>query len=556
MKPRYLAPLALVCLLTPVPALAEEPLDWEMVNRIRDEGFNRSQVMATLEHMTDVIGPRLTGSPGARAANEWTRDKLTEWGLENARLEAWGPFGRGWSFSRVSVQMLSPRQVTLMAVPQAWTPGTGRKPARGKAIEIEVEKEEDLAEYAGKLKGKIVFLGDGRAIEPQEGPLSERFSQERLEEITAFDMPDPSALRKFLKRRLEEQQFRKALNEFLEEEKAAATVVISSRDYGILRVGGAGSRQPGESVGVPSVAMTAETYNWILRLLEDGTEVELEIEVAARFHDDDLMAYNTLAEIPGTDKADEIVMVGAHLDSWHAGTGSNDNGAGCAVAMEAVRILKALGVAPRRTIRVGLWTGEEQGLLGSLAHVESLYASRPEPEDPEERKRPSYTWTKRWPITVQPAHEEFSVYFNLDNGSGKIRGIYTQGNAAAGPIFRRWLEPFHDLGADTVTNNDTRGTDHLSFDSYGLPGFQFIQDWLDYFTATHHTNLDVFDHARADDLKQASVIMASFLYHAAVRDERFPREPMPQEPPPAAEEDDDEQDAEDSRRLAPPGVRH
>ena len=554
MSCRQLAPLALVCLLTAQPASAEEPIDWQMVNRIRDEGFNRSQVMPTLEHLTDVIGPRLTGSPGARAANEWTRDKLTEWGLEDARLEPWGPFGRGWSFSRVSVHMLAPRQTPLLAVPQAWTPGTGGQPVRGAAIHVTLEEEEDFAEYEGELEGKIVLLSEARKIEPAEGPVFERFSDQRLDEITAFDLPKPGALRKFIEERMKHQAFQKALNEFLEEEKAAATVVISSRDYGILRVGGAGSRQPDESAGVPSVAMAAESYNWVLRLLEHDTPVELEIEVAAQFHDDDLMAYNTLAEIPGADKAEKIVMVGAHLDSWHAGTGSNDNGAGSAVAMEAVRILRALGVEPRRTIRIGLWTGEEQGLRGSFAHVESLYASRPEPTDPEEKKRPSYTWAKQWPITVKPAHEDLSVYFNLDNGSGKIRGIYTQANAAAGPIFRRWLEPFHDLGADTVTNNDTRGTDHLAFDAYGLPGFQFIQDGLDYSTATHHTNLDVFDHARADDLKQASVIMASFLYHAAMREERFPREPMPQEPP--ADEELDHEESQAPKQMAPPGVSH
>ena len=554
MSHRNLFVSAFACLLAALPAAAAEPIDWQMVNRIRDEGFNRSQVMATLEHLTDVIGPRLTGSPAARAANEWTRDRLAEWGLADAHLEAWGPFGRGWSFSRSSVHMLEPRQLPLMALPRAWTPGT-RRPVRGEVVLVEAKEEPDLGEYKGKLKGKIVFLGEGREIDPPEGMLFRRFSDERLEELVAFDMPDPAAGRRWIKRRLKEEEFGKALNEFLVEEKALASVVISSRDYGILRVHSGGSREPGESVGVPSVAMAAESYNWILRLLEDDVPVRLEIEVGAAFHDDDLMAYNTIAEIPGTDKADEIVMVGAHLDSWHAGSGSNDNGAGSVVAMEAVRILEALGVEPRRTIRIGLWTGEEQGLRGSLAHVEGLYASRPEPEDPEEKKRPSYTWTKRWPITVKPAHESFSAYFNLDNGSGRIRGIYTQGNAAARPIFERWLEPFHDLGADTVTNNDTRGTDHQSFDSYGLPGFQFIQDWLDYFTATHHTNLDVFDHARADDLKQASVIMASFLYHAAMRDERFPREPMPQEPPAAEKEEEDDEESGGRQRMAPPGVR-
>ena len=552
MTRRFTQPLALACLLNAAAATAEEPIDWDAVNRIRDEGFIRSRVMEVLEHMTDHIGPRLTGSPAAREANEWTRDKLTEWGMENARLEPWGPFGRGWSFSRASAHMLAPRQTPLMVVPRAWTPGTGRKPARGQAIKVKLEEEKDLAEQEGKLEGKILFLSDARPIEAPEGPIFHRYSDERLEEITEFRIPDPRGGGRWLEERAKREKFRKALNEFLEKEKVAATVVISSRDYGILRVGGAGSREPGESVGVPSVAMAAESYNHVLRLLEDDVEVELEIEVAARFYDDDPMAYNTLAEIPGTDKADEIVLVGAHLDSWHAGTGSNDNAAGCAVAMEALRILQAIGAEPRRTIRIGLWMGEEQGLRGSLAHVESLYASRPEPEDPEEKKRPSYTWTERWPITVKPAHEQFSVYFNLDNGSGKIRGIYTQGNVAAAPIFERWLEPFGDLGAGTVTNNDTRGTDHQSFQGYGLPGFQFIQDGLDYMSATHHTNLDVFDHARADDLKQASVIMASFLYHAAMREDRFPREPMPQEPPAQEEdEDEDESDGDGERSTGP-----
>ncbi len=547
MKRPILVLAASACLLaTAGMAADDEPIDWQMVNRIRDEGFRRSRVMETLEHLADVIGPRLTGSPEARTANEWTRDKLAEWGLANARLEPWGPFGRGWSYSRAAVHMLAPRSVPLPALPSAWAPGTGRqgngKPVRGGAMKIKLEKEEEFEQHRGKLAGKILLLGDARPIEPPEGKLFNRYSDEELEGLVPFKLPDPSRAGRWRQRGLERRKFQKALNEFLVEEKVVATVSPSSRDYGILRVHSAGSREPGESVGVPAVVMAAEPYNWLLRLLDDGGGVELEIAVAARFHDDDLMAYNTLAEIPGGDKADEVVMVGAHLDSWHAGTGSNDNAAGCAVAMEAVRILQALGVEPRRTIRIGLWTGEEQGLRGSLAHVESLYAHRPEPEDPAERKLPSYLWEKQWPITTTPAHERFSAYFNLDNGSGKIRGIYTQGNAAVAPIFRRWLEPFHDLGADTVTNNNTSGTDHQSFDRYGLPGFQFIQDWLDYFTATHHTNIDVFDHARADDLRQASVVMASFLYHAAMRDELLPRKPMPREPPAGEEEEEEEEE--------------
>ncbi len=524
-----LVALALLSALLPVALVAKEPIDWEMVNRIRDEGFERSQVMDTLSHLTDIIGPRLTGSPAMVRANQWTRDKLADWGLENAHLEAWGPFGRGWSFSRTSVHVLKPRATPLIALPKAWTPSTAG-PIRGPAMKFAVESEEDFEEYKGKLEGEIVFLAEAREIEAAAKPEFLRYSGEELAELESFKIrTGPRG--EWRERSLKRRKLRQALNEFLVEEKALAAVDISSRDGGLVRVGAGGSWEPDESVGVPTVVLAAEHYNWILRLLEDEHEVELEIEVETRFHDQDTMAYDTIAEIPGSDKRDEIVMAGGHLDSWHPGAGSNDNAAGCAVAMEAVRILKTLGVRPRRTIRIGLWSGEEQGLLGSLAHVERHYATRPEPEDPEQKKLPAYLRGEQFPITVKPAHQRFSAYFNVDNGSGKIRGIYTQGNAAVRPIFEAWLEPFHDLGADTVTNRDTRGTDHQSFDRVGLPGFQFIQDRLDYSTRTHHTNMDVLDHAREEDLMQASVVLASFVYHAAMRDEKLPRKPMPQKPP-------------------------
>lgn len=523
-------------LLAPVAVGGEEAVDWEVVNRIRDEGFHRSQVMETLEHLTDVIGPRLTGSPGARTSSEWTRAKMEEWGLANAHLEEFGPFGRGWSFSRASVHMLRPRAMPLAALPVAWTPGT-KRPVKGEAMRFEVESEEDFEEYRGKLKGKILFTSEPREIGTADEPDFVRYAPEELAKMTEFVIPGERS--RWRKRAWKRWRLRKALNEFLVEEKAAAVVRISSRDAGILRVTGGGSREPDENPGVPAVAMAAESYNWIVRQLDDEQTVELEIDVRARFHDDDLMSYNTIAELPGTDLADELVIVGAHLDSWHAGTGSNDNAAGCVVAMEAARILKAIGVAPRRTIRVGLWMGEEQGLLGARAHVDRHFATRPESDDPDEQDLPAWMRTPGWPIETKPGHEKFSAYFNLDNGSGKIRGIYTQENAAVRPIFEAWLEPFHDLGATTVTNRNTGGTDHLAFDAVGLPGFQFIQDELDYSSRTHHSNLDVFDHAQEDDLKQASVVMASFLYHAAMRDDRLPRKPMPQKPPEKEEEDDE-----------------
>ena len=311
-----------------------------------------------------------------------------------------------------------------------------------------------------------------------------------------------------------------------------ATVEVSERDGGIVRVGGGGSREPGEDPGVTGLVMAAEHYNRVARLLERKTEVELEIDVEARFHDEDRMAYNTIAEIPGTDRKAEIVLVGAHLDSWHAGTGATDNASGSAVVMEAVRILKALDLKPRRTIRIGLWAGEEQGLLGSRAYVTEHLASRPEPK-PEEADVPSFVRRETGPLTLKPDHARFAAYFNLDNGTGRIRGIYAQQNAAAKPIFDAWLEPFHDLGAKTVTLRNTGGTDHLPFDAVGLPGFQFIQDPGDYFTRTHHTHMDVYDRIQREDLMQASVVMAAFAYNAAMRDELFPRKPLPKDAQPA-----------------------
>ncbi len=523
----WLTIVALGAALSGTTLLAQESVDWETLALIRNEGFEHSEVSETLRALADDVGPRLTGSPGMLEANRFTRDRLEEWGLENARLEAWGPFGRGWSFTRTSVHLITPRGTPLSALPKAWTPGTDG-PVRGVAMKLKLEDEDDLEEWSGKLKGKILLVSDARMPDDAEGAEFRRYSDEELEERVEF--PIPSGRRPNYRDRARKRwEFGKKLNQFLVDEGVVATVDISSRDAGIVRVGAGGSREPGESTGVTALVMASEHYNWLLRMLEDGEEVEIEVEVSAQFHDEDLMSYNTLAEIPGTDKRDELVMVGAHLDSWHAGAGSNDNGAGVAVAMEAVRILEAIGVQPRRTIRIGLWSGEEQGLLGSRAYVAQQFARRPEPDN-EDTGLPRWLQEETWPIDYKPAHERFQAYFNLDNGSGRIRGIYTQSNAALVPIFEAWLEPFHDLGASTITNRNTGGTDHQAFDAVGLPGFQFIQDSLDYSSRTHHTHLDHFDHARIDDLKQASVIMASFVYLAAMREQQLPRKPKPREP--------------------------
>jgi carboxypeptidase Q len=525
--------LVVAVLLAAATAFAEEPVDLTAVNRIRDEGFNNSKVMETLAQLTDVLGPRLTGSPNLKRAGEWARQQLADWGLADARLESWGPFGRGWSFERSSVHMLAPSTVPLIALPKAWTPGTER-PVRAGALRVKLESQADLDRVRGTLAGKVLFLDEARDLKRPETPLFRRYTPEALEDLARWEAgpgrrggPPPdreTALRRF--------RFQRTLREFLKTENALATVEASERDGGVVRVGAGGSRQAGEEPGVTALVMAAEHYNRVLRLLERGTPVELEVDVRARFHDEDPMAYNTVAEIPGTDRRGEVVMLGAHLDSWHAGTGATDNAAGSAVVMEAARILRALEVRPRRTIRVALWTGEEQGLLGSRAYVREHFGARPEPTDAAERSLPSYLRRDRGPLALKPAHARLSAYFNLDNGTGRIRGIYTQQNAAALPLFEAWLEPFADLGATTVTNRSTGGTDHLPFDAVGLPGFQFIQDEADYSTRTHHTNMDVYDRLQKDDMMQASVIMASFVYHAAMREERFPRKPLPREPGP------------------------
>jgi len=511
---------------------AAEPVDLDMVSRIRDEGFNRSKVMETAGHLTDRIGPRLTNSPQAREAAEWTRSRMAEWGLANAHVEKWGPFGRGWSYEHAAVRVVSPIATPLVVVPKAWTPGTDGA-VRGPVLKLKVEKEADLDSFKGKLAGRVLLVSDPREIQDLDKPLVDRYTTQELEDLKVYG-PErrrsegvPTDREGWVRR----VRLRKRLRSFYKEEGVLATLEASDRERGIVRVSGGGSREAGEDPGVPALVVAAEHYNRLARMADAGREVIVEVDVRARFHDDDPMGENTIAEIPGTDRRGEVVMIGAHLDSWHGGTGATDNAAGVAVTMEAMRILQALGVRPRRTIRIGLWTGEEQGLFGSRGYVTQHFGSRPEPTG-EEKELPSYIRKSLGPLTVKPDHAKLSAYFNIDNGTGKIRGIYTQQNVAAVPIFEAWLRPFADLGATTITNRDTSGTDHQAFDRVGLPGFQFIQDDTEYSTVTHHTNMDVYDRLQPEDLKQASVIMASFAYHAAMRDAMLPRKAPPRDPVP------------------------
>ncbi len=526
--------LSLVCVSVVYSQSSQEKVDLETITRIRYEGFHNSKVMDLASGLMDSIGERLTGSPNMKRANEWTRDKLTEFGLSTAHLEAWGPFGRGWANQYVNVRMTAPDITPLIVYAKAWTPGTNGV-VSGKCVRANIEDKKDFDKYRGKLAGMIVIFGPNAEVKPITELPYERLTDDALAKIGEYQIPGerpPFRMSEIMRRR----QFMKDLNQFFADEKVLA-VIDHSRGTGgggTVFVQSGGSYKPGETTTVPQLTMASEHWNRIARLLDQKKEVSLELNVANTFYDDDPMQYDTIAEIPGTDKKDEIVMLGAHLDSWHAGTGATDNGAGSIVMMEAVRILKALDIKPRRTIRIGLWSGEEEGLLGSQGYVEKHFGSRPAMDDPNMKGMPTLLRRDAGPVTVKPEQAKVAAYFNVDNGTGKIRGVYLQENEAVAPIFESWMRPFKDLGMTTLTMRNTGGTDHLSFDAVGIPGFQFIQDPIEYETRTHHSNMDVYDRLQPEDLKQISVIVASFVYDAAMRDQMLPRKPiegpLPKEP--------------------------
>jgi hypothetical protein len=531
------------------------------IQRIKDEGMNRSQVMTTLSYLSDVIGPRLTASPGMKRANEWTRDQLTKWGLQNAHLEPWGPFGRGWTLKKFSAQVVEPLAIPLIAYPKAWSPGLNG-PLTAEVVYVDARTEADLAKFKGKLNGKIVMTAPVRDVAAHFDAQGTRMNEKDL--LALADAPEPrqnTGRQNFGNN----PNFRNAaqLNtlkmRMFQDEGAAMLIDPSRGDGGTIFVQSAavvqpptapGATPPGRGMGpydksapkvMPQMVLSIEHYNRIVRILQAGQAVKMNVDLAVEYQDADLMGYNTVAEIPGTDLKDEVVMLGGHMDSWHSGTGATDNAAGVAVAMEAVRIIQTLGLKPRRTIRVALWSGEEQGLLGSRAYVAEHFGSMQNPAtsaapatgganmagngngngNGAAQSRPAATLVRK------ADYDKLSAYFNLDNGTGRIRGVYLQGNEGVRSLFRQWLAPFKDMGANTLTISNTGGTDHLAFDGIGLPGFQFIQDEIEYDTRTHHSNQDVFDRIQADDMKQASIIMAAFVYNTAMRDEKLPRKPAP-----------------------------
>jgi hypothetical protein len=551
------------------PAAAVYNAPKEVLDKIRDEGMTRSQVMQILSYMSDVIGPRLTASPGAKRANEWTRDKMTSFGLVNAHLEPFA-FGRGWTLKRFSAMVDGPTAFPLMAYPKAWSPGTdtlfpaptapapakGKKTApvapantstayTGEVVRFTATNVAELEQYKGKLKGKIVLLGPLREIKAHLDPEGKRYTDKELLDLA--DAPDPASIQRPAGRPAgapanfaQAQQFNSARMRFLADEGAAILIDAGRGDGGTFFVQGAAAVQPPPPAagGQPSppvrvydkganvpiqITAAGEQFNRLARMVDAGEKVTMTVDLAVEFNDADTNSYNTIAEIPGTDLKDEVVMLGGHLDSWHGGTGATDNAAGCAVMMEAVRIIQALGLKPRRTIRVGLWTGEEQGLLGSRAYVKQHLGYLGDGSTPAFGGGGGGQNAAAQKLTALPEYEKFSAYFNIDNGTGKVRGVYMQGNNEVRPIFRSWLTPFRDLGAQTLSLSNTGGTDHLSFDAIGLPGFQFIQDPLEYDTRTHHSNMDVFDRIQGDDMKQMAVILASFVYQTAMMDGKMPR---------------------------------
>ncbi len=507
--------------------------DLDIANKIRSEGFYNSEVMHTLQHLTDKIGPRLSGSPQMKEANNWTLQQLKKMGLKNAHLEGF-EFGRGWSHDSASIELTQPRQVSLHGIPPGWTYGTNGR-IEGDVVILDAVTKGELENYRGKLAGKIVMMGDQISMKPPSKKVFKRHDSKALKTMKKFDVGrrasheswiTPASRDTYMQR----YKFRKVLNAFLKTEKVIGVIYPSRRQGGLINIYGK-NHKVGMTFPVPAMVIEAEQYNFLSRLIEDGEKPRIAMNISAQFHDKDTKAYNTIAEIPGSDKNPEVVMLGAHLDSWHASDGAVDNGAGVAVTMEALRILKAIGFEPKRTVRIALWSGEEQGLYGSRAYVAKHFASRPKPDTAEERALPSYLWrSKGWPIKPKKEFEKLSVYFNMDNGSGRFRGIYTEGNVAVKPIFSGWFSPYSDLSAGTVTNKSTGGTDHESFDDVGLPGFQFVQDPLDYSARLHHTHIDSYDHLVENDLKQAAVIMAGFVYKAAMADDRMPRKPMPKLP--------------------------
>jgi carboxypeptidase Q len=507
MKRPYGAILLSLLFFQTISRAQKEQIDTALMNRIRIEGLQHSQVRSIATHLMDWSGPRLTNSPGFKRAANWAIDAFRQWGMVNAQLEPWGEFGYGWEVEKSYLAFKLPYYESIIAYAKPWS---GSTPGLVTAPVFLLDKEDSayILQNAGNIKGKIVlYKKPDSVLRSAFKAYASRYSDSALLHLTDQYMITAGMLDYYLPIVSKSLRAKKML-------QAAGAVALLDFDEigrdGTVFVDGFGGYRKSDQPAIPELVLSKEAILKMERLLEDGNEVRLEMEVRTKLYGDDLKGYNVLAEIPGSDQRlkEELVMLGGPLDSWQSATGATDNGAGCIVMMEAVRILQTLGIKPRRTIRIALWSGEEQGLLGSFNYIKNHFGN---------------------PATMKlmPAQQKISVYFNLDNGTGKIRGIYDQGNEAVHPLFNEWLRPFADLGASTVTSHSTGATDHLSFDAVGIPGFQFVQDPIEYETRTHHSNMDTYDHLMLDDLKQAAVIVAAFIYQAATLSDKLPRKPLP-----------------------------
>jgi len=488
-------------------AFAQEKIDSIAVEKIRKEGLENSKVEEIAFELIDKAGPRLTNSKGYENAANYAVKQLTDWGLTNAKTESWGEFGRGWEIEKSYVAMTKPYYMAFVAVPKAWTESTNGE-ISGKVMFLEVKTEEDFAKYKGKLKGAIVAIKPSGNQDPTFKADALRYTEEELNDMA--NPEEASSRRRYTPEQMAEYKARRALQgkikDFLKEEGVALVINGVRGSHGTLFTSSPKEWKTDTPKGIAELEMMPEHANLMARLFENGVEVEIEAEVRTSFRTEDLNGYNVIAEIEGSDPTlkSEVVMLGGHLDSWHGATGATDNAAGCIVMMEAVRILKATGLQPKRTVRIALWGGEEQGIHGSRNYVKNHFGNE---ED---------GFTKE--------QGTISAYYNIDNGTGRIRGIYQQGNEAVGPIFSKWFEPFSDIiDHTTLTISNTGGTDHLGFNTAGIPGFQFIQDPIEYWSRTHHTNADTYERLVIDDLKQMATIIASFVYHTAQRDDLLPR---------------------------------
>ena len=482
----------------------EEKVDLAMIYKIKQEGLKNSQIEDLAFWLTDFVGPRLTGSTGGTRGNEWAKKKMEELGFQNVRIEAARDFRNGgWDNLKTYAAMTAPYYCNFACNPVAWT-GSTNGLVKGQVVLIDVKNEAELEKYKGNVAGKIVLIPSTTTYTLTYEPLASRYTDEQLTELSKAAVAQPRRMQGDFAAMMAERALRTRISEFLQNE-GAAVMLLNSGSFNVPRSGSAtyatGSKEPVSQLNLP-----VEDHGRLERLLRHNIPVEMEVDIQNKFFASPTI-YNVIGEIPGTDKLlkNEVVLVGAHIDSWHGGTGAADNASGCIVMMEALRILKSLEVAPRRTIRIALWGGEEQGLNGSRGYVEKYLV------DPKTREH-------------KPDFNNFAAYFNMDNGSGKYRGVYLQENELVRPIFQAWLKPFEDMGASTITMRNTSGTDHLSFDAVGLPGFQFIQDEIEY-DRGYHTVMDTYDRLVMADLRQNAVITASFVYNAAMRDQKLPGKP-------------------------------